>query len=415
MPHDFEKSIVRIHHQQGGIVGAGFLTIGRQVVTCAHVISNSFGFYDVPPEAPAGDIRLDFPLIPPAHFLIARVIAWQPDNDVALLQIIDDLPPQVHITSLFKFHDITAHEFHVYGFPEGRDYGLWSFGRILGPNARGYIQIESETSHTVRQGFSGSLVWDATRQQIVGIIIEADRNAKETQTAYFLPINAIIDSFPQLETTSQQEDNGIRYACFISYPNDMGIQGQLVREFAESINSALAVELGGLFDKPIFFDKEHMHENNDLARAMCESACFLMIFTPKYFNEKTPLCTLEYKAMQELESRRLGLIDNVPKNMSFIIPVRPYSRDILPMNVIGQRQDYDFHEMTLTGNLRAHQQYGPLVRQLAEHIFKCYQLLENCSEDSYSECSEFRLPALDQVRDLFRAASPKKFAKFPIR
>lgn len=415
MLNDFEKAIVRIYHQQGGIIGAGFLTVDRQIVTCAHVISSSFGLLDIPLEAPLEDIHLDFPLIRPAHALTARVTGWQPELDVALLQIREELPPQVYATSLFRFQEIADHEFHVYGFPEGRDYGLWSFGRILGPNAKGYIQMESETAHIVRQGFSGSLVWDATKRQIVGIITEADRNARETQTAYFLPVNAIIESFPHLGNTHGHEENQLQYACFMSYPNDVGIQGQLVREFAEAIYDALSVELGGLLDESIFFDREHIHGSNGIAQAICGSACFLMIFTPKYFNVRTPLCTLEYKAMLELEASRLRAISQVPQDISFIIPVRPYSRDVLPMNVIGNRRDYDFREMTLAGNLRSHPRYGPLIRELAEHIFKCYRLIKDNDELTQARCSEFRLPAVDQIRDLLESATSKRISRFPIR
>jgi hypothetical protein len=414
MSDDFTKSIVRIYCQQD-IVGAGFLTLDRQIVTCAHVISNSFGVSDIPVDAPVGDIRLDFPLVSPEKFLSARVVVWKPDRDIALLQIIDELPQMICLTPLRKFEDIAGHEYLVHGYPDGGDDGKWSRGMILGPNAKGYFQIESGTYYTVRQGFSGSLVWDVTLQMIAGIIVAADRNAKETKTAYFLSINEIIESFPQLETISPKENDGIQYSCFISYPNDIGVQGQLVREFAEAIFDALSVELGGLLDKPIFFDREHINGNDDIAKAMCKSACFLMIFTPKYFSERTPLCALEYKAMQDLESVRLRSISNVPSDMSFIIPVRPYSRDVLPMNVLGQRRDYDFHEMTLTGNLRSHPQYGLLVKQIAEYIFTCYRLIESCDEDLCDKCFEFRLPAMEQVRSLFQIASPRNFAKFPIR
>lgn len=372
------------------------------------------GLDDIPLEAPVGEIFLDFPRVELGRLLTSKVIGWNPGLDIAILEINIDLPQQVFVSNLSKYREIATHQFRVYGFPQGRDYGIWSFGKILGENARGYVQIELDTAYAVQQGFSGSLVWDAVIRQIVGIIIETDINAPETKTAYFLPVNSILEIFPYLETVHPQDDGGVKYACFISYPNDIGKQGQLVREFAEAIYDALSVELGGMIDLPIFFDREHITDNGDIAQALCESACFMMVFTPKYFSERRPLCTLEFKAMQELELSRLHTA-NYPGDLSFIIPVRPYSQDVLPMSVIGQRRDYDFHDMTVSGNLRAHPQYGPLVRKIAEHIYRCYLLLENCEEDPCCECSEFHLPDMDQVRDLFPVASPRRFSRFPTR
>ncbi len=414
MPQDFQKSIVRIHHKDGGIMGAGFFATARQVITCAHVISSCLGLEVIPQEATGITITLDFPLKVAGQMLTASIKSWNPGLDIAILEITEDLPAQVYFPPLFKSREITGHEFHVYGFPDGVETGRWSFGNILGAIGNNKVQIESKTAYTIRPGFSGSLVWDATDNKIIGIIAETDENVRETKTAYFLPVNSILESFPQLETVQPVDNRGMKYSCFISYPNEIGLQGQLVREFAEAIHNALSVEIGSMLDLPIYFDRDHINENRDLARALCESACFVMVLTPKYFSERMPLCTLEFKAMQELEASRRRTMER-PGDLSFIIPIRPFSRDILPMNIIGQCQDYDFHEMIVSGNLRAHPQYGLLVRQLAEHIYKCYQLLESCDQDPCSECFEFRLPAIDQVRDLFQLASLKSFAKFPLR
>lgn len=416
MQHNFEKSIVRIFSQDNKILGAGFLTISKQIVTCAHVVSSSVGLDHIPVNTPTHTVYLDFPFADPNRIYSAKISGWHAENDLAILELENEEPPYYANTSLLsKFRDISSHEFHVYGFPEGRDYGVWSFGKILGRNTRGVFQIESETTHVVRQGFSGSLVWDSTIQQIVGIIVETDSNVRETRTSFFLSVNSILECFPSLTSTPKSKELKIKYACFISYPNEIGVQGQLAREFAEAIYEALSVEIGGLFDRPIYFDKDHIRANSQIAEAICNSACLLMILTPKYFNEKSPLCAQEFKAMQNIESHRLGTIGIDAADFSFIIPVMPYSREVLPMNVVGQRKDYDFRDMVLSGNLRSHPLYGPQIRQLAEHIFRCSHLLENCEEDFFGQCAEYSLPNLEDVSELLNSTSPKKYLSFPNR
>jgi len=196
---------------------------------------------------------MDFPIASPESKLTAKVIGWSsnPEVDIALLEINEELPENVqrillHVPS----RDIAGHSFEVCGFPDGIDYGIWSFGQILRTNAKGYIQIESNTAYHVQRGFSGSLVWDSTENSVVGMIIAADIAAAETKTAYFIPSQTIAETYPHLIPAPPTKP--FKYSCFISYPVEEGVQGQKVREVAEAIHEALSEEIGSMISKPIY-------------------------------------------------------------------------------------------------------------------------------------------------------------------
>jgi V8-like Glu-specific endopeptidase len=62
MTTSLNSAIVRVRAADGRVVGAGFLVGRRQVLTCAHVISQALGLPDDAPEQQP----------------VARVVRWQP-------------------------------------------------------------------------------------------------------------------------------------------------------------------------------------------------------------------------------------------------------------------------------------------------------------------------------------------------
>jgi len=87
-----DASLVRIRTTDGRVVGAGFLVGERQVLTCAHVVSQALGLVNYPLDLPQGLVSLDFPLIPPRTLLTAKVVLWCPPlsdgrGDIAGLEL----------------------------------------------------------------------------------------------------------------------------------------------------------------------------------------------------------------------------------------------------------------------------------------------------------------------------------------
>ena len=97
----------------------------------------------------------------------------------------------------------------------------------------------------------------------------------------------------------------LKYSCFISYRSR---SVELARDFQESLDR----ELRHWTTLPIYRDEVRLDGgdfyNRELALALCQSACMVMIYTPTYFDLESTYCAREYRAMEILESTRLELL-----------------------------------------------------------------------------------------------------------
>jgi len=87
-----ESSIVRVHTSDGDLAGAGFLIGDQRVLTCAHVVAATLGISADEPKMPIDEVLLYFPLVDLERKLMARVIQWDTERDVAGLEL-SDAPP----------------------------------------------------------------------------------------------------------------------------------------------------------------------------------------------------------------------------------------------------------------------------------------------------------------------------------
>ncbi|MCP4360240.1 MAG: trypsin-like peptidase domain-containing protein, partial [Chloroflexi bacterium] len=110
--------------------------------------------------------------------------------------------------------------FRAFGFPAGFDDGVWASGRILAPQAAGWLQVEDTkaTGYFVQPGFSGGPVWDEQVGGIVGMSVAADTR-QSVRAAFVLPVAALVDAWPPLgewvreipikeDNTDTQDDEG---------------------------------------------------------------------------------------------------------------------------------------------------------------------------------------------------------------
>ena len=132
MTEQLTASIVRILDVGGAIAGAGFLVSEEHVLTCAHVVARALGLPDDTLKAPQVGVGLDFPLVAPEHVLTAHVILWQPESDVAGLELDGDPPAGARAVCLVTADDLWGHPFRAFGFPAGHDDGVWASGLGLG-------------------------------------------------------------------------------------------------------------------------------------------------------------------------------------------------------------------------------------------------------------------------------------------
>ncbi|MGW5345642.1 nSTAND1 domain-containing NTPase [Streptomyces sp. NPDC004050] len=199
------RSVVRIRSgagsASGDVVGAGFLVGPDVVCTCAHVVARAAGLAGTPDEAPPGPVSLDFPMVRDetgtARAARAIVVAWgriadDDSGDVALLRL-DRPVPGTRPAPLVDGTRVWEHPFRVIGFPAGFQHGLWARGTLRGPQGAGWLQMETPAGEPrITAGFSGSPVWDARQDGVVGMTVAAQRGTGAT-TAYLIPSAQLVD------------------------------------------------------------------------------------------------------------------------------------------------------------------------------------------------------------------------------
>ncbi len=117
----------------------------------------------------------------------------------------------------------------------------------------------------------------------------------------------------------------LKHACFISYRHG---QYHLMKRFISDLDEALSSELEAYFPPQavIFKDTERLatgeYLDERIARAICESACLIAVYTPSYLHPEHPYCAREFRAMEQLEQRRFEAVSTKSdKSGSLIIPI----------------------------------------------------------------------------------------------
>jgi hypothetical protein len=195
----FESAIVRIRTADGTVVGTGFLVADRQVLTCTHVVDRALGLPDGTSQMPEGGVHLDFPLSAPKLSLTARIVRWQPESDVAGLELDGDLPPDVQPVRLVTAEEFWGHACRAFGFPARHDDGVWASGELRARQAAGWVEIEDVkvTGYWVQAGFSGAPVWDEQLEGVVGMVVAAESEAV-VKAAFIIPCDMLIKTWPEL-------------------------------------------------------------------------------------------------------------------------------------------------------------------------------------------------------------------------
>ena len=186
------------------VFGMGILVGDRVVVTCAHVVSFAL---DLSPEVSPGEaaVRVCFPFADGAPCVDGTVdrLRWFPPgrrndgkpSDVAVIMLGKDAPGSAERAQRRK-HESNS-EAKVYGFRgkkltrtrtvagrkvktrvwENHPDGEWAEGKIMGPQPGGRAQFDGlrQTGAGVEPGFSGGGIYDRSRDALLGMIVESDK------------------------------------------------------------------------------------------------------------------------------------------------------------------------------------------------------------------------------------------------
>jgi hypothetical protein len=205
----------------------------------------------------------------------------------------------------------------------------------------------------------------------------------------------------------------IKYSCFISYRSPS-------IELARDFHSSLDRELCHWTPLPIYRDETRLHGgdfyNRELALALCESACMVMIYTPTYFDKFSTYCAREYKAMEVLESKRLKLL-GYGKNYQHgqIIPVVYRGVEVFPKYVSGTRNYHKFDSFHICGkSYLRNNQYQDQIKQIAKYIYERCNELNALDMDPCEICGSFAIPNTEEIHEWLLSLLPPKPA-FPGR
>lgn len=207
-----------------------------------------------------------------------------------------------------------------------------------------------------------------------------------------------------------------KHACFISYRHG---QGELIRGFLDQFSSALKSELELRLAVSVYFDTDRLHAgavlNSNLALALCESVCMIMIYTPRYFAEDSTYCSREFLAMQAIAEKRQALLQSSQLN-SFIVPVVLRGTDSFPNKIFGSSPVIysDFSRFSLSDRkILKNSSYFSEVQKIADHIVNIHSKL--VAKQPCKDCAQSTFPdeptALQWLRTTFNSSSES----FPFR
>ena len=200
----------------------------------------------------------------------------------------------------------------------------------------------------------------------------------------------------------------IRYGCFFSYAHG---RHALMQRFKSALADALRCYLEPYFDNEdeLFVDTEQLGGGDDLdrkiARAMCESVCMVLIYTPKY--EAHAYTRREYEAMRLIEAER-GQWYELPSRL--IIPVvMTRHPESLPPQIGDARFYVDFSHYTMaTPDLMSNPDFLPDIDKMVKRIAAHYACQKKHTPLDH-DCNQFVLPAVPpEWRDVPELTFPKE-------
>jgi hypothetical protein len=203
-----------------------------------------------------------------------------------------------------------------------------------------------------------------------------------------------------------------KHACFVSYRHG---QHAIKERCIRGLHDCLASELELLRNEAVYVDYERLKGGQfidpNLARALYESACMVMVYHPTYFDPRHTYCAREYRAMVALEQERLALLPHPPdRAQGLIIPVILRGKDSLPEEIANHRFYEDFSKFMLADVEQSIKTYAGQIKGIAEYIHDRCTALEELTIPGDAE--HFALPSEESVRD-WLTALVLPTAKFP--
>ncbi len=206
-------------------------------------------------------------------------------------------------------------------------------------------------------------------------------------------------------------------ACFLSYRHVTDVE--VILDLEQALTNELKMWLAK-FPKPVFRDDTRLKGgaffNKVLARELCQSVCMIVVYIPAYFSSENPYCVREYRAMEQIERRRLGLIGGASaKEHGLIIPVVCRDWEGVPAAIRDQRNCYNFEPILMRGRkLSKDKEARAKIAEIARYIRDRHNELTSLRSDPCKGCGTFVFPTEKSVRPWLRKVETS-LRRFPLR
>jgi hypothetical protein len=206
-----------------------------------------------------------------------------------------------------------------------------------------------------------------------------------------------------------------KYSAFFSYRHTLHKEGA---ETQQKIIESLQFELSTLCDLPAYQDQAKLQAgdafNMELATSLCQSAVLVCLYWPTYFSLKHPYCAQEFKGMEKLERKRLGLLLPQDRSKKLIVFLALRGASQIPEEIRNTRQCIDLQDETLDPNMEKRRGYKTKIRLVAEAIAERYSMLSDL-EGACDGCHTYCLPALAEIEPWLREISQVSIKRtFPL-
>ena len=184
-----------------------------------------------------------------------------------------------------------------------------------------------------------------------------------------------------------------QYSCFVSYRHTTGYKG---KNYTERIVEDLKAELELRIAREVYRDVERLKGaefyKEALASAICRSVCMVVLFWPGYFSSEHTFCAREFKAMEDLEKRRLALLPEEERDKSLIIVLALRGFDQIPQEIKGIRLCKDFEAHTMKYNMRSNAGFQRDIFEIGAYIAERVRAFQRFCPDVFTGCESFALP-----------------------
>jgi hypothetical protein len=194
----------------------------------------------------------------------------------------------------------------------------------------------------------------------------------------------------------------VKYSCFISYPH--GSQGNFWESIMKQLKCELENRIGPLLDETIYMDnyelKIGVNLDKELAKAICQSVCMIVVFTPLYESRSGKYGLREFLAMRRIEDKRMAILSqhgfNTNHRMIIPIVVKGDPDEELPPE-IKKITHYDISKILLTGELNT-PEFRDKLFEIVQHIYKNSKNIKELEKKGVTQdCDSSELPTVEEA------------------